>query len=413
MRILFANHTAAWSGAEVSLMRVLAGVRDAHEVTVACPSGGPLADALDRANIERVALPAVDASLRLHPIQTPVGLAQLTAGGLALAGASRRAGPDVIHANTPRTGLMAAIARRRGGAPFVVRAHEHLPPSRVGRTIRTVLGRSAEAIVANSDYTAARLNEGLAEPLAVRVYNSIDHARFDPEAVRGSGLRAELGLEQGVRLLGQVAQITPWKGQDTSIRTLAELRAQGVDAHLALVGQIAFGGKGVRYDNHAFLASLERLAEDLGVERQVHFLGQREDVPEILAALDLSLLPSWEEPFGLAVVESMAMGTPPLVTSVGAGPELVEDGVSGRVLAPRQPGPWTTAARELLEEPGALSRMSAAGPPAAARFRDDVHAGEMLSIYARAAGSPHGTSSPGPVGVTGGREERMEAAWPS
>ena len=409
MRILFANHTAAWSGAEVSLMRVLAGLRDAHEVSVACPPDGPLADAVDRAGIERLPLPAVDASLRLHPVQTPVGLAQLVTGGLALGRASRHARPDVIHANTPRTGLMAAVARRRGGAPFVVRAHEHLPASVVGRTVRAVLGRSAAAIVANSDYTAARLNEGLAEPVAVRVYNSIDHVRFDPDTVRGAGLRTELGLEPGARLLGQVAQITPWKGQDTSIRMLAELRGHGLDAHLVLVGQIAFGGKGVRYDNHAFLASLERLATDLGVGGQVHFLGQREDVPEILSELDLSLLPSWEEPFGLAVVESMAMGTPPLVTAVGAGPELVEDGVSGRVLPPREPGLWAAAALELLEDPAALSRAGAAGPSSAARFRDDVHAGEMLSIYARAAGRPLGTS---PTGA-GGREERMEAAWRS
>ncbi len=133
MRILFANHTAAWSGAEVSLMRVLAGLRDAHEVSVACPPDGPLADAVDRAGIERLPLPAVDASLRLHPVQTPVGLTQLVTGGLALGRASRHARPDVIHANTPRTGLMAAVARRRGGAPFVVRAHEHLPSSAVGR----------------------------------------------------------------------------------------------------------------------------------------------------------------------------------------------------------------------------------------------------------------------------------------
>ncbi|WP_249795464.1 glycosyltransferase, partial [Bradyrhizobium sp. NBAIM08] len=134
-------------------MRVLAGVRDAHQVTVACPSGGPLADAVDRAGVEHLPLPAVDASLRLHPVQTPVGLGQLTAAGLALARASRRTRPDVIHANTPRTGLMAAVARLRGGAPFVVRAHEHLPPTPVGRAVRSVLGRSAEAIVANSDYT--------------------------------------------------------------------------------------------------------------------------------------------------------------------------------------------------------------------------------------------------------------------
>ncbi len=94
----------------------------------------------------------------------------------------------------------------------------------------------------------------------------------------------------------------------------------------------------------------------------VHFLGQRNDVPEILAELDLSLLPSWEEPFGLAVVESMAMGVPPLVTAVGAGPELVEDRVTGRLLPPRDPAAWAAAARELLSQPELLDRMGAAGP---------------------------------------------------
>ena len=146
---------------------------------------------------------------------------------------------------------------------------------------------------------------------------------------------------------------------------------------------------------------------------RVHFLGQREDVPDILAALDLSLLPSWEEPFGLAVVESMAMGTPPLVTSVGAGPELVEDGVSGRVLPPREPAVWAAAARELLEDPGARARMCAAGPPAAARFRDDVHAEEMLEIYSRAAGLPVERRSPEVAGAEAQREEPVEAAWRS
>jgi glycosyltransferase involved in cell wall biosynthesis len=387
MRILFANHTGAWSGAEVSLLRVIAGLRDSHAVSVACPEEGPLAGAVREAGVDLLPLPAVDASLRLHPVQTPVGLAQLAAGGWALAGAARRAAPDVIHANTARTGLMAAIARRRGTAPFVVRAHEHLPPSAVGRAVLGVLSRSAEAVVANSDYTAARLDEVLGRPFAVRVYNSIDHERFDPRVVRPAGLRERLGIAQEARLLGHVAQITPWKGQDVSIRALARLRADGFDAHLAVVGQIAFGGSGVRHDNHAFLESLRGLVRELGVGDAVHFLGQRDDVPEILRDLDVSLLPSWEEPFGLAVVESMAMGVPPLVTSAGAGPELVEDRVTGRLLPPRDPAAWAAAARELLSQPELLQRIGAAGPGAAARFRDDVHAKEMLGIYERAAGS--------------------------
>jgi glycosyltransferase involved in cell wall biosynthesis len=403
MRILFANHTSAWSGGEVSLMRLVEGLRPDHDVCVACPATGALADAVDRAGVYRLSLPAVDASLRLHPLQTPVGLAQLGRGGLALARAARRFRADVIHANSPRVGIMASLARARGGPPYVVRAHEHVPPTGVGRMVRGLLVRTAGGVAAVSDYTAERFNEGLAQPVASRVYNSIDHSRFNT-AVRPAPLREQLGLGPDAALLGQVAQITPWKGQDVAIRTVAGLRQAGLDAHLVVVGEVVFGGKGVRYDNHAFQASLERLVDELGVRETVHFLGQRDDMPELVCALDLSLLPSWEEPFGLVTVESMAVGTPPLVGQVGAGPELVEDGVSGRVLPPREQEPWVRAARELLADRDALRRMSEAGPAAAARFSDAAHARGMLAIY-RAALAPR-------VAAADRRDDRAEAPWP-
>jgi glycosyltransferase involved in cell wall biosynthesis len=410
MRILFANHTSAWSGAEISLMRLIAGLRDGHELCVACPSGGRLSDAVDRAGVERAPLPAVEASLRLHPVQTPVGLGQLAAGGVALARAARRFRADVVHANSPRAGILAAVARRLGGPPFVVRAHEHLPLTGVGGAVRSLLVRRARAIVAVSDYTARRLNEGLARPAATRVYNSIDLGRFDPKRIRPAALREALRLDPNARLLGQVAQITPWKGQDTAVRALAELRRRGHDAHLLLVGQVVFGGKGVRYDNHAYRRSLDRLIDDLAVSGAVHFLGQREDVPELLSAMDVSLLPSWEEPFGLAAVESMAVGTPPLVSEVGAGPELVKDRVNGRVLPPKRPEVWADAADEVLTDAALLGRLGERGPATAAAFSDDVHARGMLAIYERAA--VHGPAGSDRRPRTGERS-RAGVAWRS
>jgi L-malate glycosyltransferase len=394
MRILFANHTGAWSGAEVSLMRVIAGLRDAHDVCVACPSDGPLRDAVDRAGLEWLPLPMVDASLRLHPVQTTVGLGQLGAAGVALARAAKRFGADVIHANTTRVGLMGAVALPLGAPPVVVRAHEHLPPTRAGRAARSVILRTASAVVAVSDYTARKFNEGLQIPVATRVYNSIDHARFDPGRAASAELWRELGVGPDTALLGQIAQITPWKGQDTAIRTVAELRRDGTEVHLVLVGEVTFGGKGVRYDNHAYLHDLKRLADAVGVRDAVHFLGHRQDAPEILRELDLSLLPSRGEPFGLVTVESMAMGTPALVSADGAGPELVEDRVSGRVLPPDQPELWAQAARELLRDRSALARLGERAREDAGEFRDDRHAREMLEIYERVLGGRANGTAP-------------------
>ncbi len=172
--------------------------------------------------------------------------------------AARRFRPDVVHANTLRAGLMCAIGAVRGRPPLVVQSHEHLKLDRVSQGVRWLLSRSANAVVAVCDHTARDFDVGLRRPVASRVYISIDHQRFSPDRVDPALVREELGLPAETLLLGQVAQITPWKGQDTAIRALSELRGRGVPAHLLFIGNISFSGRGVRYDNHAFLAQPAR-----------------------------------------------------------------------------------------------------------------------------------------------------------
>src|SRR5215213_3132678 len=194
MKILFANHTSAASGAEFALMRLARAVRRHHHVAVACPETGPLADLLDDAAVQHVPIPAFEASLRLDPVQTPLNLTRLGIGGVALARAAKRFDADLLHANTPRAGLMGALANRLGGPPLVVRAHEHVPLNGVGRGVRNVLGRSANAIVTVSQEVERRFNDGLEQPVAMHVYNSFDRERFDPDRVEASRVREEFGI---------------------------------------------------------------------------------------------------------------------------------------------------------------------------------------------------------------------------
>jgi D-inositol-3-phosphate glycosyltransferase len=182
-------------------------------------------------------------------------------------------------------------------------------------------------------------------------------------------------------VIGEVAQITPWKGQLEAIEALARVREEHADAHLLLVGHVAFSGPGVRYDNHAYLARLHARARELGLEDAVHFLGRREDVPALLRGLDLFVLPSWDEPFGTAALEAMATGTVPLVSARGGAAEYVEDGVSGRVLQPRDPEAWGAAAAQLLADPAGRRAMGERARAVAAHFTDDAYAGGCLAVY--------------------------------
>jgi len=148
---------------------------------------------------------------------------------------------------------------------------------------------------------------------------------------------------------------------------------------------VAFSSQ--RFDNRGYKRDLQALARELGVEHAVHFLGQRDDVAGLLAAADLLLLPSHDEPFGLVVAEALAVGTPVLATNRGGVGEYVEDGVSGHLLPPGQPAAWATAAGALLEDPDALQTMGVEGLIAASRFTDERYSAEMLSVYRQAVGT--------------------------
>jgi glycosyltransferase involved in cell wall biosynthesis len=380
-RVLFLSHTGAQSGAENAMLRLLDAIPAQRERAVACPPGGRLEASLQLRGFRQHPLPGTDISLRLRPVPTVNGVVQIVRSAVALRRIAARERPDVIHANSIRAGLIAVATRRLGGPPVVVQCHDHLPANWVGNLARRTIAGHADLVVAVTSYTAERFNEGLRYPRAECIHISVDHERFNPAARGRSAIREECGIPPEAALLIEVAQITPWKGQDTALRVLHGVR-QHLDAHLLVVGDVAFSSR--HYDNFGFHRFLLRLTEELGIAPCVHFLGQRSDVPELMAAADLALLPSWDEPFGTAVAESMAVGTPGLVTSQGGLSDYVIDGVNGRLLPPDAPGIWTDVAVELLTDPETLARMGEESVTTAARFTDQRYAEQMLATYARA-----------------------------
>jgi glycosyltransferase involved in cell wall biosynthesis len=222
-------------------------------------------------------------------------------------------------------------------------------------------------VVANSAYSARCL--GAHDALVT--FNPVDLARFDPATVDGARVRRELGIADGAPLLAIVGQITPWKGQSTAVEALTAVRAERADARLLVVGAPKFVDAATRYDNRAYLAALH----------------EQVDAPDVVAAADLVLVPSWEEPFGRIVVEAMAVGTPVLATRVGGPAEVVSDGEDGLLLDPRDAGAWGRAAARLLADPDALERMGGAARRSARRFDGAEFARGMLQAYTQAAAS--------------------------
>jgi glycosyltransferase involved in cell wall biosynthesis len=382
MRILFLNHTGQCGGAEGLLLRLIATLNGETELAVACPAGGPLAESLSELDVQLFPIAGTTLNLQLAARQTVVGTAELLGSAVAVHRAVRRFRPAVVHANTLRGGLIAALPRVLGKAPLLVQSHEHLGPGGASRATRELLSRTADHVIAVTDATARDFNAGLARPVAERLYPGIDQSWFRPSSQSREEILGRLPFEAGGPLLGQLAQITPWKGQDVTIQAFARVRERFPDAHLLLIGSILFERS--HSDNRSFLESLKLLVAELGVDDSVHFLGRRDDVLDLLRVLDLHLLPSWDEPFGGASAEAMATGTVPMITAVGGACEYVEDGVCGRVLPPHEPEPWARAAIALLEDRDQLDAMADRAREVGARFTMEAYARELRMHWEKA-----------------------------
>lgn len=391
MRALYVNHTSRISGGELSLITLLGALPASVEPVVACPEGA-LAERLRGMDIEVVPIDGTDGSLRLHPTRTPAALLQMGRAARQVRRAAAASRADLIHANSIRAGLIATAAGVRSGPPTIVHVRDCLPGGALSALTLRAIGR-ADGIIANSEYTRATLgsNGGSARV----VYNAVDLSRFDKADVSPAEARAAIGLGDGGPVLAVIAQVTPWKGQDDAIRIARALVESHPRLQLLLVGSAKFDSAATRYDNVAFLESLHRDVEALGMTGVVRFMGERDDVPELLRAVDVLLAPSWEEPFGRAIIEAMAAGVPVLATAVGGPPEILgtDEGDGGITLPPRRPDVWAESARELLGDRERLQRMSEGGRRSArARFGVERHAEEIVSVYSAVLGATPASS---------------------
>ncbi len=384
MRVLYVNHTATVSGSERSLLTLLAALPAHVEPLVATPRGR-LQAVVEDLGVPVTPIVATAGSLRLHPLHTPRALAELAFAAAQVRRAARRHRAQIVHANSIRAGIELGLARVAPAAG-VVQVRDILPPGPVTTATMRLLAATATTVIANSDYTAGGVRAAAPHARLEVVHPAIDLDRFDPAGIDRDEARARLGAAGRRRLLlGVVAQLSPWKGQDTAIEALRLLREQGVDAHLLLIGSAKFVARATRFDNQAYVAGLRHAVAAAGLEDRVSWLGERDDVPQLVRALDALLLPSHEEPFGRALLEAMALETPVLATDRGGPPELVREGRDGYLLAPHEPAAWAAAARRIAEDP---DRARAMGRSGRQRLREgfDVahHLDAVLALYDRA-----------------------------
>lgn len=289
-------------------------------------------------------------------------------------------GVNVIHStDRPRDVLLSTVLARLTRRPNVLHMHIKYGPE-LGRVTEWGVAK-ATAIIAISDFVKASVVEcGFAAEKVHVVHNATDTERFSPERVSPGALRGALGLSADVPLLGIVARLIYWKGHLDLVEALALVRRRIPQAHLAIIG---------RLDPYsaAFADNVRQKVCELGLEDAVHWVGWSSDPPGVFADLDVVCVPSHEEPFGLVVTEAMAMRRPVVSCRSGAIPEIVEDGVDGVLVPPRDPRALAEAIIGLLEDPERSRRMGeAARRKVTERFTPAAQAEGVVKLYERLVG---------------------------
>lgn len=372
LRILYVSHTSHIGGGERSLLELLTALPATVEAHVACPDGS-FHTAIREAGVPVTTIPGTDGSLKLHPVETPRALADIARASIAVRRLARRLGADLLHGNSIRGGLIAALASDLGGPPALVHVRDCLPDSRASRLVTALACRRSAGVIANSGYTLERFVCDRRIELARVVHNPVDGERFQPGQNGRNGHGPTLGV---------VAQLTPWKGQADAVRALALVKKDFPSARLVLAGSAKFVSRATRFDNPSYVRDLESLSRELGVEDDVVFLGEVPEPESVYRSLDVLLVPSWEEPFGRAVVEGMASGVPVVSTEVGGPSEIVTAPDEGILLPAREPETWARAVCDLLVDPQRRRRMAErARLRATTAFTIDQHVRGVLDTY--------------------------------
>ena len=269
-----------------------------------------------------------------------------------LAGACRKA--DVVVAVSLKSMALLAFACRLSGRPLIWMLNDIITAGHFSQAMRKVIVRLANLmatrVVTNSKATA----DAFVAAGGRAALTDVRHVGIDPAPFLGrrAASRSELGLPEDVYLLGLFGRVSPWKGQHVLVEALAALPD---DVHAVLVGGNLFGSED-------YAASVAARAAALGVEHRVHWLGHRAQVAALMSGCDVIVHASTEpEPFGRVVVEGLLAGKPVVATIGGGVVEIVQDGVDGCLVPPKDPEALAAAVLRLRADPQAAAEMAKVG----------------------------------------------------
>lgn len=319
----------------------------------------------------RFSIAAIDAGGALAQRFREIGCPVFDLGGGTIAAIRRlrqlliQRRPALLNSHLFRAHLLAAMALRKGDPVRWIATEHQADPRAWARKLFALAARKASLVTAVSESVRQQmLDDRLPPDRVVTIPNGIDLRPVDQAQPLP---RTSLGLRQTSQVVLMVGRLVPQKGVDVLLKAAASLADLWPRLHLLIAG-----------DGRDRL-HLEMIAQRLLISKRVTFLGQRDDVPQLMKTADVIAMPSRWEGLPLAMLEAMAAGRAIVATSVEGHRDVLADGESALMVPPENPTALASAISRLLADPQLCRRL---GQAAEARARRDYSAQRMASQYA-------------------------------
>ncbi len=338
LTILHTEASEGWGGQEIRILEEAAGhQRRGHHVLLAASPRSAILSRARRAGIETQAL-------EMSKTRIPHALRSLRR-------VIRDCRVQVVHTHSSRDSWIGGLAARSlPQRPILVRTRHLSTPISRSWLSRLVYYYLPDLVITTGEAIRKEMIEtnGFDPRRIVSIPTGVDLEQFSFNPSARQTVRCELGLSEEVPLVGIVAVLRSWKGHLDFLEAASRVLKEEPRCRFIIVGE------GPQRDR--IRAEIRRL--DLGI--QVSMLGHREDVPAILSAMDLFVLPSFgHEGVPQAVLQALAVGLPVVASRTGSIPEVIHDGQTGALVPPRQPDLLASAILRLVrnrEEGRALAQ---------------------------------------------------------
>lgn len=356
VRIAYIEQDSGIGGAEVNLVYLLNGVdKDLFSPVVVVPYEGPLTERLGNMRVKYHVIPRVkfiSTSTYILGRRIFNPLAVLYDGIvflpmiLKLVKYLKREGITIVHTNSMLAHIYGAIAAKIAGVPCVWHMQDIVDQKMAfGMAKRALIFLGSilpEKIVVVSKAVGQMFAGNHIQKVEV-VFNGTDTTKYSPE-IDGSGIREEFNISNEEFVVGIIGRLVLWKGQKEFLRAASVIADRIPNTRFLIVGDTTFGSK-------QYKEELSALACELGIESRVFFSGGRDDIPNIIRAMDVIVHASIRpEPFGLVIIEGMASGVPVVASNRGGPLEIIEHGKDGFLADPEKTEDLATIIVKLLKD---------------------------------------------------------------